>query len=63
MRCTNLQIKFVCDVEGDAFQTDPEEHSEGMWADKEEAEKLDMSTGMRRVVESAFMWKQADVGV
>ena len=60
-KLTNLQIMFVCDVKDDTLRVDPEEHSEGLWADKEEAEKLNMSTGMRRVVESAFMWKEADV--
>ena len=58
-RFTSLQLNFVCDVEGTAFQVDPEEHSEGVWADREEAERLDMSTGMKRVVENAFKWKEA----
>ena len=62
-RFKNLQLSFVCDVKDDAFQIDPEEHSEGMWASKEETKKSIMSTGMRRVVENAFMWKQAHVGV
>ncbi|KAF6222021.1 hypothetical protein HO133_001989 [Letharia lupina] len=57
----SLQITFVCEVEGLAFQVDPEEHSMGIWADREEAEKVVMSTGMRRVVENAFKWKEAEL--
>ena len=58
-RLTTLQLNFVCDVEEMTFQVDPEEHSVGVWADREEAGRLDMSTGMRRVVENAFKWKEA----
>lgn len=58
---TSLQISFVCAVEGETFHVDPEEHSVGVWADREEAGKLDMSSGMRRVVENAFKWKEAVV--
>ncbi|CAF9921101.1 hypothetical protein IMSHALPRED_005081 [Imshaugia aleurites] len=38
---TNLQIPFICKVEGVTFQIDPEEHSAGVWADKGAAAKLD----------------------
>ena len=58
---TSLQISFVCNVEGVTFQVDPEEHSMGVWADKEEAAKLDMSEGMREVVDNAFKWKEAEL--
>ncbi len=58
---TSLQLNFVCDVEGWAFKVDPQEHSVGVWADREEAGKLEMSTGMRRVVDNAFRWKAAEV--
>ena len=58
---TSLQLNFVCDVEGWAFRVDPEEHSVGVWADREEMEKLEMSTGMRKVVDNAFRWKAAVV--
>ncbi len=58
---TSLQLNFVCDVEGWAFKVDPEEHSVGVWANKEEVGKLEMSTGMRKVVDNAFRWKAAVV--
>ena len=56
---TSIQIMFVCDVDGETFKVDPEEHSMGVWADREEAASLDMSTGMRRVVSDAFSWKES----
>ena len=56
---TSVQLMFVCSVEGDTFQVDPEEHSMGVWADREKAATLVMSTGMRGVVENAFKWKEA----
>lgn len=58
---TSLQMSFVCNVEGVTFQVDPEEHSMGVWADREEAAKLEMSEGMRGVVDSAFKWKEAEL--
>ena len=50
---------IVCDVEGDGFRVDPKEHSVGVWADEAEAEKLEMSVGMREMVKNAFEWKKA----
>lgn len=38
-------------------RVDREEHSVGCWVDGEEAGRLDMSGGMRRVVEDAFRWR------
>lgn len=58
---TNLQISFVCNVEGVTCQVDPKEHSMGVWADREEAASLEMSEGMRGVVDSAFKWKEAEL--
>ena len=55
----SVQLMFVCDVEGDVFRVDPKEHSVGVWADEAEAEKLEMSLGMREVVKNAFEWKKA----
>lgn len=58
LKYRNVQLNFVCEVERSAVRVDPREHSVGVWADKGEVEKLDMSTGMRRVVEEAFEWKE-----
>ena len=55
----SVQLMFVCDVEGDVFKVDPKEHSVGVWADEAEAEKLEMSEGMRKLVKNAFEWKKA----
>lgn len=55
----SVQLTFVCAIEGDVFRVDPMEHSLGVWADEAEAEKLEMSVGMREVVKNAFEWKKA----
>ena len=36
----NMQLIFVCNVVGETFRVDPEEHSMGVWADKKEAAKF-----------------------
>ena len=69
----SLQLMFVCEVAAGGGETtmttevelriDAREHSMGCWVDGEEEEVevegggLDMSEGMRRVVEDAFRWK------
>lgn len=62
-KLTSVQLNFVCDVVGETFQVDPDEHSVGVWAAKEEAERLDISTRMRSVVEDAFEWKDGGESV
>lgn len=50
---------FVCEVGGEdtTVRVDAGEHSVGRWVDEVEAGRLDMSGGMRRVVEDAFGWR------
>ena len=54
----SVQLIFVCDVVGETFRVDPEEHSMGVWAGREEAVELEMSSGMRKVVGDAFKWRE-----
>ena len=60
-RNTSLQLNFVCDVSEEVFKVDPNEHSEGVWATKADAQGLDMTSQMRLVVENAFRWKEGVV--
>lgn len=55
---SSLQLNFVCEVVKDTFRVNPEEHSEGMWAAKDELGGLEMTDEMRLVVENAFRWKE-----
>ena len=54
---SSLQLNFVCEVAEDTFRVKPEEPSEGIWAAEDEVGSLEMTEGMRLVVEDAFRWK------
>ena len=54
---SSLQLNFVCEIAEDTFCVNPEEHSEGIWAAEDEVGSLEMTEGMRLVVEDAFRWK------
>ena len=56
---SSLQLNFVCEITEDTFRVNPEEHSEGMWAAKDEIGDLEMTNEMRLVVEDAFRWKES----
>ena len=57
LRKISLQLNFVCEVAGGEFGVNPDEHSEGVWASREEVGGLEMTGEMRVVVENAFRWK------
>ena len=59
MQKSSLQLNFVCEIAEDMFRVNPEEHSEGMWAAKDEVGGLQMTEAMRLVVEDAFRWKES----
>lgn len=40
------------------FRVNPEEHSEGIWAAKDEVGGLEMTEEMRLLVEDVFRWKE-----
>ena len=56
---SSLQLNFVCEITEDTFRVNPEEHTEGMWAAKDEIGDLEMTNEMRLVVEDAFRWKES----
>ena len=56
---SSLQLKFVCEVAEDTFRVNPEEHSEGIWAAKDEVGSLEMTEEMRLIVEYAFCCKES----
>ena len=58
LRKMSLQMNFVCEVAGGEFDVNPDEHSEGVWAGREEVGGLEMTGEMRVVVENAFRWKE-----
>ena len=55
---SSLQLNLVFETTEDTFRVNPEEHSEGMWAAKEEIGGLKMTEEMRLVVENAFRWRE-----
>ena len=63
VRQMSMQLNFVCDVEEERFRVDPKEHSEVVWATREDMEELDMTVNMRGVVEKAFVWYMSHHGV
>ena len=57
---TTLQQSFVCVIEQTDFRLNSEEHSEGVWARRDDVGGLDMTGEMRVVVENAFEWVEGD---
>ena len=51
-------VVSVIDIVG--FKVNPEEHSEGIWATKEDVEGLAMTDEMRGVVMDAFDWMESE---
>ena len=56
---SSLQLNFVCEITEDTFGINPEEHSEGIWAAKDEIGGFEMTNEMRLVAEDAFRWKES----
>lgn len=56
---SSLQLNFVCEIAEATFRVNPEEHSVGMWAARDEIGGLEMTEKMRLVVEDAFRWKES----
>lgn len=54
---TSLHLYFFCEVADAIFRVDPSEHSEGLWATRDEVLGLGMTEEMRFVVEDAFKWE------
>jgi hypothetical protein len=49
-----IQLNYVAEVEGSEVVVNPEEHSEFIWAAKENVAGLDITEGMKGVLEDAF---------
>lgn len=60
-RTMSTQLNYVCEVADSDFRVDPREHSEGVWASRDEAAGLVMTDEMRGVVENAFKWKDGNM--
>ena len=58
---TTVQLNFICEVHGEEFRVNPDEHSEGLWASASEAAGLDITDEMRVVVRNAFDWREAQL--
>ncbi len=52
----SLQLNYVCTVDDASFTTNPQEHSEGVWATREYIAGFEMTEKMKVVVENAFAW-------
>lgn len=53
---SSLQLNYVCEVEGYKLVVDPQEHSEGRFANKEAVREMEVTEQMRAVVEEALEW-------
>lgn len=51
---TCIQVNFLVEVEDGEVKVNPEEHSVAVWADEKKVGGLDMTDGMRGLVEKAF---------
>ena len=54
----SLQLNFVCMTDKETYCVDPEAHSEGMWASKEEVKVLNVTDAMKKVTECAFQYSE-----
>ena len=59
---TALQLNYIVTVNGvEDFKVNPDEHSEGIWAGKEDLEGLVMTGEMREVVREGFGWMEREM--
>ncbi|KAK7917319.1 hypothetical protein PG985_010927 [Apiospora marii] len=49
-----VQLSYIVQVEATEFRVNPEEHTEGVWADNEMVDKLDITNDMKDLIVEAL---------
>ncbi|KAK8068184.1 hypothetical protein PG996_007296 [Apiospora saccharicola] len=52
-----VQLSYVVQVEDAEFRVNPEEHTEGVWADREMVEELEITKDMKDLIVEALEMK------